>query len=296
MFEIRRLVDDDLPFAQQLSGIAGWNQTKADWRRLIDLGGEGCFLIQCDGQRAGTATTIVFADRLAWIGMVLVHPSFRRRGLATMLLRRCLEHLRSGRCIGCVKLDATVEGQPLYAKLGFQHDYQLARWEGNVAELLVGSAFGDADLSVARVIEVSRSDDWLERDRRVFAADRNCLLRRLATESLAAIEIPGHGYGMLRAGSRAVYLGPLVAADDATGRKLVAQLLMSLRQRAGADLKSPQVDRVYWDIPRSNAAAERLAQQLGMVQQRPLVRMWTGDANIADDPSSQWAIAGPETG
>jgi GNAT superfamily N-acetyltransferase len=296
MFQIRRLADDDLPFAQQLSGIAGWNQTAADWRRLIDLGGAGCFLIQCDGQRAGTATTIIFANQLAWIGMVLVHPSFRRRGLATALLRHCLEYLCGGQGVGCVKLDATVEGQPLYAGLGFQHDYLLARWEGSVADLFAGDALDAEAPTVGRTIEASHSDDWLELDRRIFAVDRSGLLHRLAPESLAAIEIPGQGYGMLRSGSRAAYLGPVVAADEATGRQLVAQLLMSLRQDAGADLQPGRDDRVYWDIPQSNTAAERLAQQLGLVQQRPLVRMWTGNANIADDPAGQWAIAGPETG
>jgi len=124
---IRLLIPSDLTFAQQLCRAAGWNQTEADWLRLLQLGPEGCFLISADGQPAGTATTTVYSEQLAWIGMVLVHPAFRRRGLATRLMQHCLSWLRDGLGIPCIKLDATPAGQPLYRRLGFQIDAELHR-------------------------------------------------------------------------------------------------------------------------------------------------------------------------
>ncbi|MCB1202766.1 MAG: GNAT family N-acetyltransferase, partial [Verrucomicrobiae bacterium] len=56
---------------------------------------------------AGTATTTSYASDLAWIGMVLVHPDFRRQGIGTALLERAIRHLREERRVTCVRLDAT---------------------------------------------------------------------------------------------------------------------------------------------------------------------------------------------
>ena len=53
---IRSLQPSDLDFAQEVRKIAGWNQTDADWLRLINYEPDGCFLIECDGGPAGTAT------------------------------------------------------------------------------------------------------------------------------------------------------------------------------------------------------------------------------------------------
>ena len=77
---------------------------------------------------AGTATTTFYAPELAWIGMVLVHPDYRRRGIARALLARCIEYLR-GRGARCIKLDATPLGKQVYDELGFKDEWTLTRWE-----------------------------------------------------------------------------------------------------------------------------------------------------------------------
>ena len=102
----------ELDFADSLRALAGWNQTRNDWQRLLAHEPRGCFVAEWNGALAGTATTTCYGTDLAWIGMVLVHPDYRRRGIGTALLQQCLDYL-SGRGVRCIKLDATPLGRPV---------------------------------------------------------------------------------------------------------------------------------------------------------------------------------------
>src|SRR6185436_14043087 len=113
LLRLRLLTRDDLPFADSVRALAGWNQTIADWERFLTAEPDGCFLAEWNGVPAGTATTMVYGLALAWIGMVLVHPDHRRRGIGRALLVRCIEHLR-GRGVRGIKLDATPAGKEVY--------------------------------------------------------------------------------------------------------------------------------------------------------------------------------------
>jgi ribosomal protein S18 acetylase RimI-like enzyme len=269
---IRRLSQDDLDFAQSIRSVAGWNQTDRDWRRLFDSAPDGCFLAEIDGQPAGTATAISYGVELAWIGMILVRPEYRRRGIATRLMDHCLAWLTEQMKVRCVKLDATPDGRKVYEKLGFQDEFELTRWEGRSTPGYEG--------------EHSEFDGVTHRDmdRKAFGADRLSFLKRLANESRRTLVNAG-GFGMLRDGSNADYLGPIVSREEKSGCTIVRSLL-----------QGPEIGPVFWDIPSDNAPAVHLARELGFRRQRPLTRMWTGQQNAPGDPTLQWAISGPETG
>ncbi len=128
----RKLRASDIPAAAQLSAEAGWNQTKEDWRLLIDLAPEGCLAIEVEGDLAATATLLCYGKRLAWIGMVLTKVPYRGRGFARRLLTDTLA-LADRMGIETVKLDATDQGQPLYEKLGFRAERAVERWSRPVS-------------------------------------------------------------------------------------------------------------------------------------------------------------------
>lgn len=54
----------------------------------------------------------------AYIMNMYVRPAYRRRGIATHILSLLVEDARS-RGVGCITLEATDAGRPLYAKFGF---------------------------------------------------------------------------------------------------------------------------------------------------------------------------------
>ncbi len=278
---LRRLARADLAFADKVRELAGWNQTLEDWERFLVMEPEGCFLAEWDGAPAGTATTTVYNSELAWIGMVLVHPDYRRRGIGRALLQRCIEYLHH-RGVRCVKLDATPAGKLVYDGLGFCSEWTLMRW--------VGRAPTDLTEPGVRPWKPEDSEPAQELDKGAFGASRGALLRALARNSasgLTALSETGEvrGFGFTRAGSKALYLGPVVADSPAAGLKVVRALLI---RHAG--------QLVFWDIPDPNGAAVALAQTLGFSIQRTLIRMFLGTNSTPGDPCRQFALAGPEVG
>ena len=127
--EIELLSESHLPEALRLTEQSQWNQTERDWRRLLQSSPKGCFGAFLDGRLIGTVTTVAYGTELAWIGMMLVDPDYRRRGLGTRLMQTALEHLqRIG--VNSIKLDATPSGRPLYESMGFRPEGLIERWEG----------------------------------------------------------------------------------------------------------------------------------------------------------------------
>src|SRR5438046_10513397 len=112
---LRLLTLADLPFADSVRALACWNQTLDDWQRFLATEPGGCFLAEWNGAPAGTATTTVYGPDLAWIGMMLVHPEYRRRGIGRALLQRCIEHLRN-------------KARPM-PRRRYKDEWTLTRWE-----------------------------------------------------------------------------------------------------------------------------------------------------------------------
>lgn len=121
---IRCMRSGDIAAGMRLKSIAGWNQTERDWKLFLDVNPDGCFVAECDGVVVGTVTTIVYEDRIAWIGMMLVDPVYRRQGIATRLMNHAVAWL--GHDI-TIKLDATPLGKTVYDRLGFVEEYALCR-------------------------------------------------------------------------------------------------------------------------------------------------------------------------
>jgi predicted N-acetyltransferase YhbS len=312
---IRRLTEADLAAVDELRRLAGWNQTLEDWARLLSLEPEGCFLASNGGQVVGTVTITCYGRALAWIGMMLVHPDRRRQGVGTRLMTTALDYL-SGRKVVTVRLDATPAGRPLYERLGFVAEWTLTRWQRPALDSTPPRQPG-----LAQVRELLESD-WLaivDLDAAIFGAPRERLLRSLAQVAGGAIarvwpaQGAVRGWGLLRSGANAKYLGPLICARDGP-RPFRPQSAPS-----GADGSSGQLgsgdshpegwrlllsallvtapsSAVTWDIPDQNHCAQAAARDLAFMPTRPLTRMRLGPVPIACPSPSLFAIADPALG
>ena len=121
---LRPMTHADIALGMRLSAIAGWNQVAADWEMLLAASAGGSWVALWEGTPAGTVTTVTYQQRFGWAGMVLVAPSFRRKGIGTALLNAAIAHASA---VGTVRLDATPEGEQLYTKLGFHPEHRLIR-------------------------------------------------------------------------------------------------------------------------------------------------------------------------
>jgi GNAT superfamily N-acetyltransferase len=277
---LRFLDHSDITAGMALKDFAGWNQTAADWERFLRASPVGCFAAEIHGKVVGTSATIVYEDRFAWVGMVLVDPEYRKRGIGTRLLERAVEHLdKLG--IPTIKLDATPQGKPIYEKMGFVPEYEIERW------VLHREAVPLPSVARAGVPDIERI---IEHDREIFGADRGELLRSLhldAPDFTLASELEGEiiGYALGRGGSHADHLGPWMAWDEPTGRDLLDEFL----QRSARDT-------VFVDCLKNNEMARQLLLSRGFLISRLLTRMVRGPNTYPGRPELLCAILGPEFG
>ncbi len=278
MIEIRLMTIDDLRLGLQLSRQAGWNQTEFDWLRFLNMEPEGCFVAELNGCPVGTTTTCVF-DRVAWIAMVLVDKDARGQGVGTKLLKHSLDYL-DGRQVKTVRLDATHLGRPIYEKLGFVPEYELARFEG------IAQQGGEGPVVIEAVPKFFA--DMIEFDRQMTGTNREKMLSRLFNEFPQNTHIVTHhdkidGFVTMRPGANAVQVGPCVATMNA-GPALLSDALHRCAGKA-----------VFVDIPTGNVHAVKIAESGGLKIQRRFVRMCRGE-RIKDDIKTIWASSGPEKG
>src|SRR5262245_15718107 len=90
--QVRALTESDVESALGLQRPEGWNQTERDWRRLIRMEPQGCFAAEVNGTVVATVTTSTYGQTLAWVGMMLVHPHYRRQGIGKKLLSTALNY------------------------------------------------------------------------------------------------------------------------------------------------------------------------------------------------------------
>ena len=276
----------DLAAGMRLKEIAGWNQTATDWKRFLEASPEGCFVAEESGRVCGTATTISFENRFAWIGMVLVDPEYRGRGIGTQLLERAIEHLDS-LGIPSIKLDATPQGKPLYEKLRFQSEYEIGRWTLRRSSPVAAkeSINGEGEsLTLGSLEVISKSD------REVFGADRSHLLKSLYEDGpdfTLGIFNEGtlEGYALGRRGALADHLGPWMAREAVTAHTLLETFL----RRSSREV-------VIVDCLKANSVANDLLKSFGFSLTRPLTRMYRGSNDHPGRPELLCAILGPEFG
>ncbi len=279
VIQLRRMNLVDLPLGMRLKDHAGWNQTEADWERLLALAPDGGCIAECHGEPVGTATACVFGE-VGWIAMVLVDPAYRGRGIGTRLVKHSIAHLER-HAVRSIRLDATPLGRPMYEKLGFQVEYELVRWEGVAParnpQPQVACAGADQLEAIA------------ELDRQITGTPRLRLLQHLFRQQTRAMRAVAGltgllGYATWREGSLAAYIGPAMSLRAEIGQELAEAVLAACAGRL-----------VFVDIPCDNGPATRWAQSCGFKVQRPLIRMVRGK-RVADRLDCLWASSGPESG
>src|SRR4051812_29690635 len=121
---IVRLGAEDAAGGLALSTEARWNQNEADWRFFLTRG-TVYGVRDSDRRLVASAALLPYSSGNAWISMVLVTESWRRRGIATRLVDACLD--TAHRMNLATWLDATPDGAKVYGPLGFTPTLQLRR-------------------------------------------------------------------------------------------------------------------------------------------------------------------------
>lgn len=211
---------DHLPQAKCLSTALSWPYREQDWRIAFDLGAG--FAVEVDDRLVATAMWWSYGESHASVGMIIVDPAMQGRGLGRALMEALLQ-ATSGRT---VILNATLEGLPLYAKLGFVSRGQVFQHQAVLAtapELVSGTC----DI---RVMQASDEKQVRQLDLTASGMDRTALLDTLFNTGTVMVLDHGDGasaYACAREFGHGVVIGPVIAAGANAGpdaKRLIAAL------------------------------------------------------------------------
>lgn len=280
MTEYRLMTEADIAAGLRLCRAAGWNQLSNDWMTFLALQPGGSCVATLEGNVVGTVTTISYAGKTGWIGMVLVDSGFQRQGIGQRLLQEALVLLHG---IETIKLDATPVGREVYLKLGFKDEYGLSR-------MVSSRVSGTGEKKTARVVQKDDLPELIKFDKKIFGAERKLLLEWMfngAPEFAFIIKEYGDvaGYCLGRPGFNFNHIGPVVAKRTDIARSLVAAALQnSIGQAVILDVLQHDRDWIVW------------LESIGFIEQRNFIRMYRGPNLFPGMPKKQFAILGPEFG
>jgi GNAT superfamily N-acetyltransferase len=205
---------------QLLSERAGWNQTGSDLQHLVNTP-EDSYLAVFNHKgvdvQLGTGVALELSEQLSWIAMVVVHEEFRRHGIASAILLRCLQNTYESRPGSIIGLDATPQLRQIYRNLGFQDLFVIWRSIVNAAAVPKSGGVGNAEplCDVAECVVYETERNGSERHRLLSWLCRSYPGGCFCVRKHGRIS----GYVMSRPGRLKPFVGPLVAdtADVALG-------------------------------------------------------------------------------
>jgi len=265
-----------LPLALELSQALQWPYRLEDWDFALGLGRS--FAVEIEGRLAGTALWWPYGERYGSAGMIIVAARDQRKGIGGILMDALLADAAGRTLI----LNSTAEGMALYTRLGFVpygrvHQHQAVLGRPPAAETAEGLRSFVPDDRVA----------IYALDEAATGMDRCALIDALLEISeVSIIERGGliSGYGCVREWGRGVVIGPIIAADDADARALIASLA------------SPHVGRfVRIDVPEATGLSPWL-ETIGLPLVDHVVSMALGDPPPNDPGRPLFALSNQSLG
>lgn len=224
---VRAMIRRDIADVLRLGRTAGRNLSEADLEVFLGASPQGCLVAVHNGSVVGAVTALNHGNRVAWIGPILVNPSFLGINVERMLMEKAIAPVEPCEAVG---IDATTADKELCVGFGFREQFAVRRMAVDHMPPLAGSVSAEpitaADLS--RIAEM---------DAGVSGADRSTVLKALHVNrpDLAWMlrrdkQIVGYIFG--RSGDTSVQLGPLAAETAADARELLAAAFARLADKS----------------------------------------------------------------
>jgi ribosomal protein S18 acetylase RimI-like enzyme len=253
--EFRPLTRAELDVSLDWAQAEGWNPGLGDadcfWQ-ADEAGFLGLFLAR---RLVASISVVAYDSMSAFLGLYIVAPEFRGRGLGLRLWQAGMAQL-GARSVG---LDGVVAQQDNYARSGFRLAWRNQRYEGR------GGGSEPPGLVPVAAVPFAEIAAY---DRGAFAAPRDRFLTCWTGrhEGRAIVEAGRlRGYGVIRRCRVGWKIGPLFADDSESAETLFAGL-------AAQVLAEP----IFLDVPQPNAAAVALAERHGMTPCFETARMYAG--------------------
>ncbi len=249
-----------LDIALDWAAEEGWNPGLADGDCFFAADRSGFLMGFLDGQAVASISAVKYSADFAFIGLYIVRPEHRGRGLGWALWNDAMASVR-GRIVG---LDGVLAQQDNYRKSGFEFAHRNVRFVGIASS---------RDLPCSQIVELKDVDTDLIRsyDLGHFPAKRNAFLRlwlRQPGSHALGWKEGGvlRGMACIRPCREGYKVGPL----NADSAEIAESLLDALCSRL------PEGATIFLDLPEPNRAALDLAQARGMQPVFETARMYAG--------------------
>ncbi|WDY56809.1 GNAT family N-acetyltransferase [Pseudomonas sp. PSKL.D1] len=271
-YDYRPMTADDVANAHALSQALKWPHRLEDWAMLQRT--TQSFVAMDNGQVIGSAFAC-HQGAFSTIGLVIVSDAYQGKGIGRTLMELA---------VGCVPprtaiLNATLAGEPLYAKMGFKAFGTVEQRQGAAlpSELLPANT-GDHYRDLGR----ADSPSLVALATAGSGLDRAALLDDLlpAIERGVGIEQDGQlqGFALLRRFGRGLCIGPVIAQDSAQAQRLIATLLNGVPG-----------EFVRIDIPTTSGLSAWL-EKVGLAKVDSVTQMSLGPIPQATGGVSQFAL------
>ncbi|MGH0540084.1 GNAT family N-acetyltransferase [Bacillus cereus] len=220
--KVERLRDEQIGDIVALSSYIGWDYNRKEIETIFDSG----IVYGVWNERKeliASAAIILYGEKLASIGMVIVHPNYKGSGIGKAITNSCIMTVSAQTPI---MLIATDEGKPLYEKLGFRAVSDVSKYicnSYNANHKYAGNEEYMMDYEEGNLEEIIKIDEY------AFGTNRKEFLKKRIIQSEQCIVVKGKeqnvlGYGLSVQTPENKIIGPVVAKNDAMAMRIVHHL------------------------------------------------------------------------
>lgn len=238
---IRNMKEEELQMVMGWAAKENWNPGKYDYKSYYSMDERGYLLLLVDDKPVGSISVVRYSETFSFMGLFIVLPEYRSKGLGKQLWEAALKYLESSNTIG---LYAVPQQVSRYKNSGFKEYYSNNRWGRKLSEGKENTSTLKKDSSYPHVM----FKNIIEYDKSVFKYDRekllNCMLSMPQTFTVVSWEKEGgiNGYGIIRPCETGFRIGPLYANDLDSAKSLCELLLAKIPgQSIIIDIPTPNI-------------------------------------------------------
>lgn len=256
---IRNLQLSEMHFPIQLASIENWNPGLYDSDYFFQTDPNGFFIAFFEEQPAGCISAVNYGEEFGFIGLHIIKPEFRCKGIGKVLLTTAIQKL-GDRNIG---LNCLPDQREYYEKAGFTFAHKILTYMGISSRNFPVSQ----NISNPYMFSFERLNEFNKKfspgDRRSFIQfwlnQPKSLLLSIVDENKYC------GYGLFRPCQTGYNISPLYCNNYETAQQLLSALI--------AHMSSDQP--FYMNIPKCNTDALKLVEQMEMKIVKETFRMYS---------------------
>ncbi|HDR8183333.1 TPA: GNAT family N-acetyltransferase [Bacillus thuringiensis] len=216
---VERLKEDTIGHIVALSSYIGWDYNREEIETIFNSG----IVYGVWNERKeliASAAIILYGEALASIGMVIVHPDYKGKGIGKVITNSCMNSVSAQ--TPCM-LIATDEGKHLYEKLGFRVVSYVSKYICNSYNANHKCAENEEYMMVYKESDL---EGIIKIDEGAFGTSRNEFLKQRIMQSEQCVVVKDTkenvvGYGISIQTPENKIIGPVVAKNNAVAMIIV---------------------------------------------------------------------------